>query len=422
MHLLQPRCVKFVSWLGLAVVALLGVFGFGHQYDLSLTQTDCRALLEVVGRAIREDFSPYQRASVESLSAVLRFPVDELFYPPSFIALAAPFTLSGEAFSRVLILVAQVLCFGYVISRSAKEIPARHQAWVWLSPVAFLALFQTARFGQLSCFACAAVLCFWDRWRAGRMDLVAALLLFVATVKPSISLALLVFLLLERSFALLFVVALMHVGAGWIASQLSGVALWSLSTEWLSSLASYRELPQNSPTGSFVYGLSTLVHRFTDTQYSFDWLALPLSYAVWRMKNLFTQHECIALLLLISFVVGAPHAYDFLLLLPALWSVCGRAMPAGDGDRALSWGTGMCILVSVMLLLPQRVLLSAGFTSFDSILRVSAPLVLGIALVAGRRSPRQSRSNEYVLQLYSRLREWVQWHSVGTRAPHDKAS
>jgi hypothetical protein len=414
LDLLHPKYLRIVSWSGLAWAALLGIFGLSYQHDLSLTQTDGRALFQVIERAIQNGISPYQRQNVEGLSATMRFAVDELFYPPSFIALAAPFLFLGEDGVRALLLLAQVLCFGFILSRASKHVPDRYQAGVWLCPVAFLALFQTARFGQLSCFVCAAVLCFWDRWRAGRADFVAMLLLFLATVKPSISLALVVFLAFERNFKLLFVVGLIHVGATWIASTLTGVDVGTLFTEWLASLGRYRELPQNSPSESFVYGLSTLLYRTTGAQYSLDLLALPLSYVVWRFRASYTANECIALLLLVSFVVGAPHAYDFLLLLPALWSVWSRL----EKSQAAS----VYILVSVMLLLPQRVLGSIGLSSFDSVLRVCAPMVLGLALIGRQYTERSDAEKSVVSERGGTLRTWIELCSLGRKNTSRKTS
>jgi hypothetical protein len=285
---------------------------------------------------------------------------------------------------------------------------------VWLSPVVFLALFQTARFGQLSCFVCAAALCFWDRWRAGRVDWVAVALLFLATLKPSISLPIVIFLAFERSFALLVAVALMHVGGTWIASALIGVDAGALLTEWLMSLGRYRELPQNSPSGSFVYGLSTLLYRTTDVQCSLDLLALPLSYIVWRFRASYTANDCIALLLLIAFMVGAPHAYDFLLLLPALWSVCGGL----ENSRAGS----LYGIASVMLLLPQRVLESVGFSSFDGILRVCAPIVLGLALIDNKRTMKLSFIRGVIAESCGRFKECLPWRLFDRKNTTGKAS
>jgi hypothetical protein len=373
MRQLLAQYARPLSFLVLLIVALLGVYGLGHQYEFARTQTDCVALARVVKLAL-SGHSPYDRALVTSTFGALPFTVDELFYPPSFIPFVAPFVGLGEIPFRIFVVALQVLCFWYVISRSARGVSPQYRSWVYLSPVVFLALFQTARFGQISCFVCAAALYFWDSFKSNRTGVWGCIVLFVASIKPSAVLAILIFLLLEREFLVITSVCVLHAVCTYVASVLTGVDSSLLLSGWLEAVAHYRELPQNSPSGSFVYGASVLLERVSGVTMALDFAAVPLSVLVWRMRRSFSVYECVALLLLISFIVGSPHAYDLLFLVPALFCVLERRR-------------GLCIysVVSAMLLLPQRVLHLAGVSFFDSALRVLAPLVLLVFLLRSRQ-------------------------------------
>jgi hypothetical protein len=193
-------------------------------------------------------------------------------------------------------------------------------------------------------------------------------------MKPSAVLALFVFLLLEGKVGIVLSVALLHLLSAALASALTSVELSALISGWVDAVAHYRELPQNAVTGSFVYGVSVLVQRMTGFVITLDFAAIPLAFLVWRARRQLSSHECIALLMVISFTIGSPHAYDFLFLLPALFCVIERG-----------YGVVVYWMVCAMLLIPQRALQVVGVSSFDSILRVLAPLVLLIFLLATRK-------------------------------------
>ena len=378
MRQLLSQYARSLSLCGIVLAALLGVYGFGHQYTFLNTQTDCRALARVIQLALG-GHSPYDRALIEGSFESAPFTIDELFYPPSFIPVAAIFVGLGEVPLRMLVGALQVLCFIWIISRATRAVSAQDRGasyapLLYLCPVAFFALFQTARFGQISCCVCLATLYFWDRWRAGRVGLWGIAALCLASMKPSAVLALFVFLLLEGKVGIVLSVALLHLLSAALASALTSVELSALISGWVDAVAHYRELPQNAVTGSFVYGVSVLVQRMTGFVIMLDFAAIPLAFLVWRARRQLSSHECIALLMVISFTIGSPHAYDFLFLLPALFCVIERG-----------YGVVVYWIVCAMLLIPQRALQVVGVSSFDSILRVLAPLVLLIFLLATRK-------------------------------------
>lgn len=368
------KFVRPISCILLIFAALLGIYGAGHQSDFSLTQTDCRALQRVVAFALT-GHSPYNTALVAAAFIDAPFKVYELFYPPSFIALIAPLTFVGDLGIRVVTVIAQVLCFWFVLSQ-ARQLDPRLQPFVFLSPVVFLALFQTVRFGQISCIAAAIALLLWQRLQGTKGNALAVVLLFLATLKPSSTVALVVYLMLERRFALLAAAGCVHVVFTMVASLLTGIDPVELCAQWLRAIPKYREFAVNSPAEGVVYGLSVLVHRVTGVVRSLDVLAVPLAYLVWRMRDRFSRSEVAALIFLISYMVGTPHAYDFFMLLPALIAILER--PHGVWVHAV---------VALMLLVPQRVAQPIVGSEFESIPRVLAPVVLFLFMTAHPQRP-----------------------------------
>jgi hypothetical protein len=195
-------------------------------------------------------------------------------------------------------------------------------------------------------------------------------------MKPSITLPVVIFLALDRAVLLLIGAAALHVLLLCSATALTGIDPVSLLKQWLSVLATYRDLPQNDPSGEFVYGLSSLLTRILGKAPSLEVLALPGTYLVWRARSQLSLQQSIALLLVVAFVSGAPHAYDFFMLVPGLLCLL-------ESNR----GVLHYLLASAMLLVPQRLVELMGGRSFDSVFRVLAPvgILAGIVSIVRRR-------------------------------------
>jgi len=370
---------RILSLLALVSAALVGVYGLGHQNEPALTQIDCRALQRVVEFAIA-GHNPYDRAAVDAAFVAAPYKVHQLFYPPSFIAFTAPFVLLGDVALRTVVIGVQILCFLLLLS-PARRLPQLLQPLAILSPLVLLSLFQTARFGQITCIVCAAAIILWNRLPRSRGIFLNGVLLCIATVKPSSTLAVLVYLFLERRFAIISVAALLHVAGILAASFLTHIDALTLISSWIRTLPMYRDFAVNTPEGDVVYGISVLIHRVSGSVVTLELLALPLTYLVWRIRVLWAPSECIALLLLIAFMVGTPHAYDFFMLVPAMICILGR-----------SYGVWMYTVVTLMVVVPQRVLEPVIGQAVESLPRVLAPVVLFICMLLQRSRQSQQES------------------------------
>jgi hypothetical protein len=354
--------------------ALLGVYGLGHQNDLLTTQADIVSLHFLASLA-RVGISPYNGEAVARLSAGLPFPVEELFYPPSFLALLFPLNALDETTLRVFTALAQIACTAWLVFYLARRnIPSASERLLTIyNPLLYYALFQTVRFGQISCVVVALAVVFWHQRTTSKSPWWKALLLCGITMKPSIALGLLCFLMCEGRLGLLVRAGLLHVLCLLTVSLVSGLNPLSLVQEWFAALAAYRDYAVNSPASPYVYGISTGLERMFGISLSLDLLALPAAYLLWRAREAFSQSEILALLLAAAFVFGTPHAYDFYLLAPALLclvDIPGKRVPA--------------FTFAVLMILPQRVMAELGFVSFDSVLRVVVPMVLSAMLVSTR--------------------------------------
>jgi hypothetical protein len=356
------------------ICALVGVYGLGHQNNLLTTQADIVSL-HFLGSLARGGISPYNSETVDRLSAGLPFPVEELFYPPSFLALLLPISVLDETTLRVFTVLAQIACTAWLTFYLARgNTPsASAQLLTIYNPLLYYALFQTVRFGQISCLVVALAVVFWHQRTTSKSPWWNALLLCGITMKPSIALGLLCFLLCERSFGLLVRAGLLHVLCLLTVSVVSGLNPLALVQEWFAALAAYRDHAVNSPVSPYVYGISTGLERMFGVSVALDLLVVPTAYLLWRVREVFSQSETLALLLAAAFVFGTPHAYDFYLLAPAL--LCLVDIP---GKR------GAAFAFAVLMILPQRVMVELGFVGFDSVLRVVVPMVLSAMLVSTR--------------------------------------
>lgn len=351
----------------ITLCALIGVFGYTHHDSLIPTQWDALGL-RYIARAFLQGIDPYSQDSMSTLATETWLPVQELFYPPSFMPLLASCALLPETVFRVLIVVLQIVSFVYISQRSCVRTSSAHTRAL-LAPLLMFSVYQTARFGQVSCFSVALLLLFWDRYRTGTAPWIQIVLLTLASVKPSVSIAVLVFLIFERRCTLLVGVAAAHLVLTCIAAALTGIEPFSLVRGWLAVLPRYRECLVNIPAGGYIYGLSTLLYQASGVFFSLEWLSLPIVYWIWRTQQRYSRESLIALLLVVSFLVSTPHAYEFCMILPAL--VCVSRV----GD-AVGW----CWVVTVMSMFPQRLLQTVAPAGFDSTLRALGPLVLCVIL------------------------------------------
>jgi hypothetical protein len=362
---------RLLPFCALCCCALLGVCGVGHPGALLATQSDAIAL-QRLGALALDGTSPYSQALVREVTRSSPVPVNELFYPPSFIPALLLLTAADESVWRAVLLIVQIACSAYLLSWAAAR-GASAKLMVGYAPILLYALYQTARFGQITCIILVCALLFWEQYRERKNFWRSALLLCGATMKPSVTLALLGYLLCEKRFRLLGCAAGLHlllVGLVWVTT---GHDPLSMFTGWLGALSSYRGYLHNSPAGSFVYGASTALYHLVGVSSALDLLALPVAYLLWRMRGVFSQAETIALLLATAFVFGTPHAYDFYLLVPALVCLVNRT------GKVVG-----CMVLSTLMLTPQRVMIELGFVEFDSVLRVVVPLVICTLLVATR--------------------------------------
>jgi len=365
---------KKISLCACIMCAALGVFGVGHQNSFTHSQTDIQAL-RYVGQLARQGVSPYSREAVIEGAHHFPFVVDEFFYPPSAIPFVVALSFIEPTTVRLALVALQIVSAAMFIflcvtpRQGGATFPGHRVAHVLLyfSPVLLLALYHMARTGQVSCFVVVASLLFWQRYRANPRIVTwrEIALLSVATIKPSIAFTLVIFLVLERRFILLTSVALVHIVSALAASVVTGLSLLSLTSGWREALLRYRFLPQNAPTGSFVYGISSAVSRVWDSAPSLELLAFPITYLLWRQRKVFSDQQLIALLVLVAFILGTPHAYDFFMVVPALLYTLG-------------YPSGLLVysVVSVLIILPQRIVAQLGVSSFDSSCRVLAPLIL----------------------------------------------
>ena len=200
--------------------------------------------------------------------------------------------------------------------------------------------------GQTSLMAVAAVLAAWRYVAEGRY-LAAGVLACVASVKPQISLLILLWFLLERRVRVLAVFAAAVAVAAVVPAIVTGPL--KLLPTWLRATRNYSGNFTNSVSFQHRFGVDSFIDAAGVHVFTFAWVGLLVVAALWIKRERFDRGEIVALLLATSVVFIYAHDYDLVALLPfvAAYASLGR-----DFKAAWIGGAVLLLLMSV----PQRLL------------------------------------------------------------------
>jgi Glycosyltransferase family 87 len=204
--------------------------------------------------------------------------------------------------------------------------------------------------GQTSLIALAACLAAWECAGRGR-NVVAGLLAAVASIKPQMSMLILLWFLLERRFGLLAVSGL-AVAAAAIGPALATGPLALIPT-WIDAVGQYRGHMTNTVDFPQMFGLSSLLDAVNVPAAASPILAFPGFLWLWLHRRMLDRSEIVALLLAVSLLLIYAHAYDLVGLLPFVITFARLARTRREVALA-----GLALLAA--LCLPQRLLRPFG--------------------------------------------------------------
>ncbi len=342
-------CATAVGALALLCFGVLGV-GRGQStfgFDLDV--------LWGAGRAWLHGFDAYDPAPVGWAA-----PVGPFAYPPQIAPLclllalvpmrAAPWL--GLALNLFSLAAVDRSCQQIYRGTAAQGRPTStregepHNWWLTAVIVGNPFTAHVIFMGQTSLIAVAAVLAAWRCVAEGRY-VAAGVLACVASVKPQISILILLWFLLERRVLVLAVFAA-AVGVAAIVPAIVTGPLKLLPT-WLRATRSYSGNFTNSVTFQHRFGVDSFIDAAGVHVFTFAWVGLLVVAALWIKRERFDRGEIVALLLATSVVFIYAHDYDVVALLPfvAAYASLGR-----DFKPALIGGAALLLLMSV----PQRLL------------------------------------------------------------------
>jgi hypothetical protein len=346
---------RVAAVLGALALLCFGVLGVGRGsaalgFDLNVLWT--------AGRTWLHGLDAYDPAVLSRTA-----PVGPFAYPPQVAPLCLLLALFPMGAAPWVGLVLNVFSFA-AIDRSCQAIyaeasrpvsppagePVAHNWWLTAvilgNPFSAHVVFM----GQTSLIAVAAVLGSWQCAREKR-PVLAGMLACVASIKPQISILVLVWFLLERRILVLVVFA----GTVAVASVAPAIATGPLKLlpTWLHATRSYSSNFTNAVGFQHRFGVDSFLDAAGVHAFSFAWVALLVVVAMWVLRDRLASGEIVALLLATAVVFIFAHDYDLVALLPF---AAAYAPLARQRRGALIVATAVFVLMSV----PQRLLSAAN--------------------------------------------------------------
>lgn len=288
----------------------LGVLGLGNG-GLSSTNFDVRVLYWG-GQHWLDGSSPY--------TAPLTADDSPLPYPPQTALLCMLLASSSLAHAELMMTTLNIICLGmlaFVCVRLAQTSEASDRPgtapW-WLISGIIIGNLSTAYViwaGQTTLIVAAALVGGWYYARHGRW-LVAGLMLAVASIKPQFSLPVVLWLLLERRWRPLAVMAVVIAGFSVVPMTTSGPL--NAFLEWLSAVNQYVGWAPNATGSRMVVGVRNVFHVGGIEAPPLHAVAVVLTALIWWKRSWVLSDDVLALLISISLLFTSAHGYDLALV------------------------------------------------------------------------------------------------------------
>jgi hypothetical protein len=317
-----PRAIGAIALAAsIAILLALGVWGVGHGGTTHLDTP----ILYLAGKYWLAGGSAYLQDVVPRVSGAIgeTFERYTFAYPPQasaiFALLAVGSVETGNAIMTGLNLLS-LAALSYVGVRLAG--PDDSELRRWIVPALVVGNLSTVFavwMGQTTLIVTAALGGAWYCARRGR-PVLAGVLLAIATVKPPLSLFVVLWFVLERAWkvlaamtaAILVLAAPAMYGSGPIDAFL----------EWLGSLGKYGGEAHNAVGSRMLFNLQSFLWAVGVTTPNLLPLGFVATLAVWYRRHAFVADDLIGILLAITMLFGYGHSYDvaaLVLLIPAFW-------------------------------------------------------------------------------------------------------
>lgn len=195
----------------------------------------------------------------------------------------------------------------------------------------------------------------WGWYYSNKSTLISGVLLGIATIKPQLPLFILVWLLLERRFFILFLVLLtMLIGAIVPLSLHGPLVLWQ---EWTHALQVYQSSPYNQFSHENVFGLGSLllalgIHVASPAAIGVV-VGAGLTALLWYYRHHYARDDVLGILIALSVLLVYSRNYDFIATAPVL----GSLLILSHSYASLA----VALIVMANLVMPYVIFKNLGF-------------------------------------------------------------
>jgi hypothetical protein len=355
------RCARSPVALALALTLAgtsaiaFGIVGLGRAEGFGNGQFDMR-ILYVAGRCLGQGLSAYDPVSLADCGHEWPdLPFEAYAYPPQMATLEIALSLLSFSWARVLVTAINFACIIGLIVLCAMPpkvetdlgVPGPAPEARWLISALILGNPFTTHvlwMGQTTLIAAATVAGGWVLIRREYVWL-GGMLIGIATIKPQISILVVVWLLLERRWKALIIgaaFALMMSLPEVLASGPIGAF-----ADWLSAIGRYQMNHLNFLGFIHLFGLQNFLATIGLSLPSLTAVGLLATMILWWFRRRIPDPDILPLLMGLSLLFNLSHDYDLaalVVLFPAFW----RHLRGREFEAIVA------AVVMLALFLPQR--------------------------------------------------------------------
>lgn len=153
-------------------------------------------------------------------------------------------------------------------------------------------------------------------------SILSGILLGISTIKPQLSLLIILWYMLERRFLVLAIAAITILIASIVPLMVQDP--FSLLRDWQQALLVYRAHPYNQSSDPNVFGLATIlniigIHSVHPAVVALVGIALTM--LLWRYRRRYERHDILAILLVCSVLFMYSRNYDIIATVPLFGSL-----------------------------------------------------------------------------------------------------
>ena len=305
----------------IAATLALGVWGVGHGGN---TQLDTPILYAAGGYWLAGGSAYTQNVTPRLSGDIGHTLANYVFaYPPQSAPLFALLAIGSIDTAYTILTILQVLslaALSYWAVRLAG--PDESELRAWIVPALVIGNFATMYAiwqGQTTLIIAAALAGAWYCGRRGH-PIAAGVLLAIATMKPPLSLFVVLWFVLERDWKVLAAMTATILVMAALPMYASGPV--GAFLEWLDTLRKYGGDAHNALGSRYLFNMESLLWALGVPTPNLLGVGLIATVGLWYRRDAFVADDLLAALVAITMLFGYGHSYDvavLVLMIPAFW-------------------------------------------------------------------------------------------------------